>query len=134
MQLPTLLMTGQEKSSQRNFLSPVKKVLIGSKLGLHKKALFQIQHCMKSLSVDFYLQDSIAASTSAASSAAEAAASSLPEPVRSALSTVGEPLGNALSHVSSPTATTTCTIEFAIRTLFPTSGTWSAIANMPRQG
>lgn len=46
-------------------------------------------------------QESLAASTSAASSAAEAAAGSLPEPVRSALSVVGEPLGNAFGQVGS---------------------------------
>lgn len=45
------------------------------------------------------MQESLSASTSAASAAAESAAAALPEPVRGALSSIKGPLSEALSQV-----------------------------------
>ncbi len=46
------------------------------------------------------MQESLSASTSAASAAAESAAAALPEPVRDALSTIKGPLGEAFTQVN----------------------------------
>ena len=69
----------------------------------HRHALWNCVHSSPGHSAHVcVLQESISASAGAASSAAEAASASLPEPVRDALAASKGPVSRAVSQVSSP--------------------------------